>query len=124
MVGTLLSNWCINIQHVSRALAEMAYFMVVWPLGNLLDEGKLTPEQLLHGAPNQNQEKMLQFIRLVVSAQEFHRAANLSKTADRAIRIIVGGPGRENPRNDHKMIGIRFLLRCRKPRARYRRGAR
>ncbi len=118
VVGTLLSNWFINIQHASRAvpedfdrlvpprvLAEMAYFMVVWPLSNLLDEGKLTPEQLLHGAPNQNQEKMLQFIRLVVLAQEFHRAANLSKTTDAAIRIIVGGPGWENPRNDHNKDG-------------------
>jgi hypothetical protein len=52
VVGGLLSNWFINIQHASRALpegfdrlvpprvlAEMAYFMVVWPLSNLLDEG-------------------------------------------------------------------------------------
>lgn len=62
-------------------------------------------EQLAGGGPNQNQEKMLQFMRLGLLAQEFHRAANLSKTADAAIRIIVGGPGWENPRNDHNKDG-------------------
>ncbi len=113
-----ISNWFINMQHASRAmpeefdrlvparvLAEMAYFMVVWPLSNLLDEGRLTPEQLASGAPNQNQEKMSQFMRLGLLAPEFHRAANLSKTADAAIRIVVGGPGWENPRNDHQKDG-------------------
>lgn len=62
-------------------------------------------EQLAGGGPNQNQEKMLQFMRLGLFAQEFHRAANLSKTADAAIRIIVGGPGWENPRNDYNKDG-------------------
>lgn len=113
-----ISNWFINMQHASRAvpkefdrlvpprvLAEMTYFMVVWPLSNLLDEGRLTPEQLAGGAPNQNQEKMSQFLRLGLLAPEFYRAANLSKTADAAIRIIVGGPGWENPRNDHQKDG-------------------
>ena len=111
-------NWFTDVEHASRAapedfdrvvparaLAEMTYFMVVWPLDNLQDGGKLTPEQLCGGAPNQNQEKMSQFMRLGLLAPEFHRAAKLRRITDEAIKIIIGAPGWQRAMTDRQADG-------------------
>jgi hypothetical protein len=112
-VSWLLGNWFADLQHASlaapadfersvspRLLAEMAYFMLVWPTENLTDGGKATAARLVEGVPNQFHEKTTQLLRLGLLLPEFHRGARLSALAQEAVRVIIGMEGHRTPNSD------------------------
>lgn len=106
VVSWLIGNWFADTQHAiqaapeefttyvsPRTLAEMVYFMVVWPIENLTNMRQMPLEQLAGGAPNQSQEKSVQLLRFATLAPEFHRGQRLNDLSGKLIKTILGVDG-------------------------------
>ena len=86
-----------------RALAEIVYFTMVWPVPNLLGTGDAAV--LVGGAPNQNQGKTTQLLRIGLLAPEFLRNQKTQAVADEMIRIVVAMPGHLRDGSDQSPDG-------------------
>lgn len=106
LVSWMLGNWFAETQHAiqaspdefaryvsPRTVAEMVYFMVVWPLENLTDMRRQTPESLAGGSPNQSQDKSVQLLRFAMMAPEFLRGQQLTALTGKLIKTILGVDG-------------------------------
>lgn len=106
LVSWLLGNWFAQTQHgiqanpeefarqvPPRVLAEMVYFVMVWPVESIAGGFTLPVEDLSRGAPNQVHEKSVQLLRHAIIAPEFHRGAALLDLTGRLIKTILGVDG-------------------------------
>jgi hypothetical protein len=106
LVSWLLGNWFAQTQHgiqanreefarqvPPRVLAEMVYFVMVWPVETIAGGFTVPVEGLSRGAPNQVHEKLVQLLRYAVIAPEFHRGAALLDLTGRLIKTILGVEG-------------------------------
>lgn len=106
LVSWLLGNWFAQTQHgiqanpeefarqvPPRVLAEMVYFVMVWPVESIAGGFTVPVEGLSRGAPNQVHEKSVQLMRYAIIAPEFHRGAALLDLTGRLIKTILGVDG-------------------------------
>jgi hypothetical protein len=118
IVAWMVGNWFTDTQHAiqaapaefsrhvpPRVVAEMVYFMVVWPVENLTDSRRTSPDALAEGCPNQSQEKSLQLLRVAAVVPEFRRGQDLLGLCSRLIKTILGVDGHFSLRTDQQADG-------------------